>query len=196
MFVIGVTGNFGSGKSTVARMFQKRGVGVIDADAVVRCLLESDERCRCAIRGVFGEAVIINGEIDRAKLATAAFANRRLLRKLERILHPLVKEKVIEEIGKTRKKMVVLDVPLLIEAGWQDMVDAVIVVRATVKEEIERLRKRSGHTRAEVFRRLKYQLPFRDKRKFADFIVDNRGPLGDTDKQVKRIFDNLVKKTR
>jgi dephospho-CoA kinase len=195
VIIIGVTGNFGSGKSTVAAMFKKRGARVIDADAVVRELLENDERCRCAIRGVFGDMVMTKGEIDRSKLASAAFGDRRLLRKLEHILHPLVKEKVMEEVERSRRKMVVLDVPLLIEAGWQHMAEVVIVVRATVKEEIKRLQKRSGHSRAEVFRRLKYQLPFRDKRKYADFIVDNRKRLGDTDKQVKKIYDSLIKLT-
>ena len=245
MMILGVTGNFGSGKSVVAAMFKKRGARVIDADAVVRELLLNDERCRCAIRGVFGDAVVrlrpaIGGatpdsatqtlktdepgkakdgsslakpgremgatpsgkgcgsmteyEIDREKLAAAAFADRRRLRKLEAILHPLVKEKIIGEIGKFRGKLIVLDVPLLIEAGWVGMVDAVIVVRATIKKEVLRLSKRSGHSRAEVLKRLKYQLPFRAKRGFADFVVDNRGRLGDTDKQVKKIFDSLIKK--
>jgi dephospho-CoA kinase len=196
MIVIGVTGNFGSGKSTVAAMFKKRGARVIDADAVVRELLLYDERCRCAIRGIFGDAVVTKGEVDRLKLATAAFSDRRLLRKLEAILHPLVKEKFIDEIGKFRGKIIVLDVPLLIEAGWAGMADAVVIVRATVDKEVLRLSKRSGHSRAEVLKRLKYQLPFRDKQRFADFIVDNRGSLGDTDKQVKLIFDTLVKKNR
>ena len=196
MTIIGVTGNFGSGKSTVAAMFKKRGARVIDADAVVRSLLQNDERCRCAIRGVFGDAVVTRGEVDRSKLAALAFSDRRSLRKLEAILHPLVKEKVMEAIGIFRGKMIVLDVPLLIEAHWAGMVDAVIVVRATVKEEVLRLSKRSGHSRAEVLQRLKYQLPFREKRRFADFIVDNRGSLGDTDKQVKNIFDTLIRKTR
>jgi dephospho-CoA kinase len=194
MIVIGITGNFGSGKSTVAAMFKKRGARVIDADAVVRDLILNDERCRCAIRGVFGDRVVTKNEVDRSKLAIAAFSDRRLLKKLEAILHPLVKEKFMDAIGKCRGKMIVLDVPLLIEAGWSGMVDAVIVVRATVNKEVLRLNKRSGHSRAEVLKRLKYQLPFRDKRRFADFIVDNRESLGDTDKQVKKIFDSLIKK--
>ena len=196
MIIIGVTGNFGSGKSTVAAMFRERGARTIDADAVVRVLLLHDERCRCAIRGVFGDAVMTNGEVDRPKLAAAAFKNRRLLRKLESILHPLVKEKLIDQIRKFRGKMIVLDVPLLIEAGWIDMVDAVVVVRATIKKEVMRLSKRSGHSRATVLKRLKYQLPFRDKRKFADFVVDNRGSLNDTHKQVKKIMELLIKTNR
>lgn len=189
--IIGVTGNFGSGKSTVAGMFHKRGAKVIDADQVVRELLTRDDRCRCAIRGVFGDQVITSGELDRAKLASAAFGDPRLLKKLEAILHPLVKERFLEEIERSANKFIVLDVPLLIEARWTDMVDVVIVVRASVGDEIKRLNKRSGHTRAEVLRRLKYQLPFGKKRKFADFVVDNRGRLSDTDKQVKKIMDTL-----
>jgi dephospho-CoA kinase len=196
MIIIGVTGDFGSGKSTVAAMLKKRGARVIEADVVVRRLLEDDDRCRCAIRGVFGDKVVTKGEIDRSKLAAAAFSDRRLLRKLEKILHPLAKERVLEEIGKVRNRVVVLDVPLLIEAGWHELVDAVIVVRATVDKEVARLGRRSGYTRTQVLRRLKHQLPFRDKRKFADFIIDNRGSLGDTDKQVKKIFESLIKKNR
>jgi dephospho-CoA kinase len=133
--------------------------------------------------------------VDREKLARVVFSNDHKLRKLERILHPLVKEKVVDEIKNFRGKMIVLDVPLLIEARWGGLVDVVIVVRATIKKEVLRLRKRSGLSRAEVLKRLKYQLPFREKRRFADFIVDNRGNLGDTDKQVKKIFDTLTKKT-
>jgi dephospho-CoA kinase len=199
MIIIGVTGNFGSGKSTVAAMFTRcakrarRGAAVVDADEVVRELLVHDEVCRCAIRGAFGDRVMTKGEIDRAKLSAAAFADKKLLLKLESIIHPLVKTRVEREIRKFRGKMFVVDAALLIEAGWQGMLDVLIVVRSTVKEEISRLRRRSGHSRADVLRRLKYQLPFRQKREHADFIVDNRGRLDDTHKQVKEIFDTLLK---
>ena len=194
MMIIGVTGNLGSGKSTVADMFKKRGARVIDADALVHDLLKNDERCRCAIRGVFGDAVMTKGAVDRKKLADAVFSDGKRLKKLESILHPLAKDKAVETLSKVREKMVVLDVPLLIESGWVDMVDALVVVHATVTGEVARLKKRSGLSRSEVLRRLKHQLPFREKRKVADFIVDNRGKLNDTDKQVQKIYEILNKK--
>ncbi len=194
MIIIGVTGNFGSGKSTVAKMFQKRGAWVIDADAVVHELLESDIRCRRAILKAFGRKVMIGGEVDRPKLAKVVFSDPRHLRRLESILHPFVKARVRAEIKRSRVGMVVLDVPLLIEAGWVKMVDSVIVVNSTVEKEVTRLKKRSGLARRDVVKRLKFQLPFREKRKFADHIVDNRGSLGDTDKQVQKIYETLIKK--
>jgi dephospho-CoA kinase len=195
MIIIGVTGNFGSGKSTVAVMFKKHGARVFDADEIVHELLSRNEVCRCAVRGAFGDAVMTQGGIDRAKLSAVVFADKKRLKKLEAILHPMVKAKVEAEIRKFRGGIFVIDAALLIEAGWLDMLDALIVVRATLEEEVRRLRKRSGHSRAEVLTRLQYQLPFSEKRKHADFVVDNRGRLGDTHRQVKEIYDALIKQT-
>ncbi len=193
MFIIGVTGEFGSGKSTVAAMFQKRGGCVIDADKVVHDLFRKDALCRRQVRATFGEDVLTEEGVDRRKLGHIVFGDPKALQKLETIVHPLVKGRIEEQLRKSRVRVTVLDVPLLIEAGWAKMVDALIVVKAGRKIQIERLQKRMGLSRAEILRRLKRQMPAKEKVKYADIVIDNRRSFADTDKQVQKIWDLLTK---
>ena len=193
MFIIGVTGEFGSGKSTVAAMFKKRGGRVIDADKVVHDLFRKDAQCRRQVRSVFGDNVLTQEGVDRRKLGAIVFGDRKALQKLERIVHPLAKGRIKEQLRKSRVRVTVLDVPLLIEAGWAKMVDALIVVKAGRRIQIERLQKRTGLSRGEIMRRLARQMPAKEKVKYADIVIDNRHSFADTDKQVQKIWDLLTK---
>lgn len=191
MFIIGVTGEFGSGKSTVAAMFRKRGARVIDADKVVHDLFQNDALCRRQVKAAFGPEVLTPEGVDRRKLGRIVFGKLAALKKLEAIVHPLAKKKIMRELKKRSARVTVLDVPLLIEAGWAKMVDALIVVKACRRLEIDRLQKRTGLSRAEILRRLKRQMPAKEKLKYADMVIDNRRAFADTDKQVQKIWDML-----
>ncbi|NLE65136.1 MAG: dephospho-CoA kinase [Elusimicrobia bacterium] len=195
-FVIGVTGEFGSGKSTVSRLLGRRGFRVLDADGIAHDLLKKNRACAREISEAFGPDVVRGGEIDRVLLAQRVFGSPRALRQLERILHPRIRVEVVKAIRKSGKGFVVIDAPLLIEAGWTDLVDHVIVVRANRSLQGKRLALRMGITRAEVNRRLRRQLPVREKCRFADKVIDNRGSLADLDRQVKEVLKDIKMSVR
>jgi len=197
MVVIGLTGNLGSGKTTVAQMFAHLGADVLDADVIVHDLLTEDGPCRKKVCRAFPEAVDGDGRLDRQVIAREVFRYREQLKILEEILHPAVKARMraILQTLRSRKKtsMVILDIPLLFESGLDSLADAVIVVRANRAQQINRVVKSRSMTRYAAEARLRRQMPQREKLKRADFIIDNRFSKAETRAQVKRIWDGLVR---
>ncbi|MBF0593473.1 MAG: dephospho-CoA kinase [Candidatus Omnitrophica bacterium] len=192
MPVIGVTGSFGSGKSLVAAMFKQRGASVFDADKAVHVLLAGKGPAVKSIVAVFGKEISGKKGIDRAALARVVFDNPKKMKRLTGILHPFVlREAEIFIRRHSMRRLVVLDVPLLIESGWVRMVDRVVVVKAGVTQQVERVFKRAGIRRQDALKRIKLQMPLRKKLKYADYVVDNRGSQADTDIQVQGIIDDL-----
>ncbi|WP_011582793.1 MULTISPECIES: dephospho-CoA kinase [Chelativorans] len=172
MIILGLTGSVGMGKSTTARMFEEEGVPVHDSDAAVHRLYE-------------GEAVSLveehfpgstaNGKVDRGRLAEAVVGNPEALKKLERLIHPLVRRDADRFVEKHRKKgtpLVVLDIPLLFETGGVDRVDKILVITAPANVQRERVLSRPGMTEEKFEKILARQLPDEEKRKRADFIID------------------------
>jgi dephospho-CoA kinase len=193
MIKIGVTGGFGSGKSTIARMFKRCGAKVINADALVHKLLKGDIGCQRSIRKVFGKGVMAPRGIDRSKLAAIVFADPKALRKLEAIVHPLVWRETGKALtGFRGAKAVVIDAPLLIEAGWHGQVDVLVVVSAKPAQQVRRIGTRTGLSRPEVQRRIRRQMPLKDKIKHADFVVDNSGTRAGSYRQVQKIWEILT----
>ncbi len=208
MPVIGVTGSFGSGKSTVAGMFRRRGAPVFDADQEIQALL-AGRGAATAARAVvkaFGRGILSSGFIDRLKLAALVFDDQQQLKVLTDILHPFVRRRALEFLRRHKaENLLVMDVPLLIESGWNRLVDVVVVVKASRRQQLERLRRRSGMTRTQALKRIRLQMPLREKIKFADYVVDNSGSQSDTHKQVALISKvlsgryqkvSLIKSTR
>jgi len=183
--VLGVTGTFGSGKSTVAGMFKVLGAEIIDADKLAHACLRPGDICYRKIRTLFGT-------VERKKLARLAFNDAELLQKLNSIIHPQVIQVILERIKKTKAKLIVLDAPLLIECGLNKVVDKLIVVSITGKEQLSRLKK-AGFNKSEVSERLKAQIPLSAKMRLADFIIDNSGTLKETEEQVMLIRRKLWK---
>lgn len=191
MLILGLTGGFGTGKSTVAAMFVRRGAKVIDADAVTRALLAKNKKCIKKVAKIFPNAILRSGEIDRRKLARLVFQNPRELKKLTDILYPEALKAVKKQISiYKRARLVVLDVPLLFEAGWDRLADVTIAVKAGRGQQIERLHKRRIPI-AEVLRRLKFQMPLKDKCRLADVVIDNSGTLQNTRRQVGALIHRL-----
>ena len=190
--VIGITGSFGSGKTTVARMFVSLGVRVIDADRIAHRLIRPQTGVYRRIIESFGRGILKRGgSIERRKLARIVFGNKKLLRKLNRIVHPAVIATIRKESAKSRTGFFILDAPLLIEAGLEKEVDLLIVVRSTRKKQIERLIKKEIYTKAEILKRINSQMALSKKMRMADFIIDNNGSLANTRAQVKRIYRAL-----
>ena len=192
MFVLGLTGSLGMGKSTTAQFFAEAGVPVHDADAVVHQLYEG--QAVAAVEAVF-PGTTVDGAVDRAKLAARVLNDPRALKRLEEIVHPLVHEaeqRLLAEAQKTGKKVAVLDIPLLFETGGERRVDAVVVVSAPEEVQRARLLERPGMTIAKIESILARQIPDAEKRARADFIVDTSRGFHAARAQVRAILEAIA----
>jgi len=193
-FILGVTGNIGCGKSTVAAMFKTKNAQVIDADVLAHQLYPAGSSVYRKIKKAFGREVIqADKRIDRARLAKIVFADKRALARLNSIVHPQLIREIRRRIKNSAKRIVILDAALIIEAGLRKMVDNLVVVTAKRGQQILRCQKSSGFKRQEVGRIIKSQISQKAKSRFADFIIDNSGAIGETRKQVLAIRRNLWK---
>lgn len=195
MHIIGISGGLGSGKTTVAAMFAKRGIRVIDADAVTRDLLGPGKKCVKKVAKIFPGVILCKNKVDRSQLAQIVFSHPRELKKLTDILYPEALKVVKSQITQYKHEaLIVLDVPLLFESGWDKITDTTIVVSATRRQQIERAQKHLGLMKSQVVRRLKNQMPMKERNRLADIIIDNRHDLRRTQKQVDAIIDRLRKR--
>ncbi|MDP3766239.1 MAG: dephospho-CoA kinase [Nanoarchaeota archaeon] len=231
--IIGITGSFGTGKTTVAIMFGRHGFKVINVVKVFRGIYIKNKSLKNKIKKEFGT-------INRNKLKKIVFNDSNKLKKLNKITHPviireiknkidaiirssnkkfptikisnnkkiinkhlIINKKVIgiknnknsiigkNNIGTKNNVKIVLDVPLLIEAQMQGMVDKIIVVKCNEKIQIKRLLKKGRHTKEEIKNIIKSQMPIEKKLKYADFVVDNSGTLKEAERQIERTIANL-----
>jgi len=190
--VIGVTGIFGSGKSTVSGMLRAYGLKIIDADKLAHKYLLPGTKTYKKILGYFGKGILKkNRKIDRRKLGKLVFGNRELVKKLNAIIHPKVIADIKSAIRRSGGKTVVLDAPLLIESGLRKIVDDLIVVIIERDELIRRMAKKVSLKRPEILARIKSQIPQKVKARFANFIIDNSGTVSATKKQVKKIMKKI-----
>ncbi|MDD4953633.1 MAG: dephospho-CoA kinase [Candidatus Omnitrophica bacterium] len=192
--ILGVTGSFGSGKSTVARILASFGGQVIDADRIAHRYLLKGSITYKKIRALFGNDILKKDKsIDRKKLASLAFANKALLNKLNKIIHPPVVRDIKKQIKSSRSRIIILDAPLLIEAGLKKMVDRLIVVNISAEEQIKRIKNKYSLTASEILKRIRSQIPLSLKVRLADFAIDNNGSLKNTRKQLAGIRRKLWK---
>ncbi len=178
-------------------MFARLGAKVVDTDKIVHQEMRRGGRCYAPVIRAFGKQVAGKNGIDRRKLAAIVFNDRRKLKRLERIVHPQVALGLEEEIAKYRNKRVaVIEVPLLFEAGFDRYVDTAIVVTAKRDAQIQRAAKSLKLTRTEALRRISAQMPLRDKIRRADIIIDNNKTKTQTHKQVKAIWQKLTQRAK
>lgn len=186
--ILGITGSFGSGKSTVARIFASYGAKVIDADKLAHSLIKPQGKIYKRIVKTFGKSILKqNMTIDRQKLATIVFDNKNLLKRLNKIIHPETIRIIKKNIKSLKSEVIVLDVPLLIEAGLKKIVDKLIVVKTTQDKQIQRIQNRTSLSTQDILKRIKSQIPLRLKRHLADFVIDNSGTIKETKKQTEKI---------
>lgn len=194
MLVVGLTGNYGMGKSTVLPLFQKLGALTLDTDVIVKSLLTEEDVLE-KIRGLLGDEVFYrNGSLNKRKVARMVFKDDALRRSLEDILHPLVFERINIFIRKNagKARIVVIEVPLLFERGYENRFNRTITVYSREEKALSRLEKQ-GIKRQETLQRLKSQLPIEDKIRRSDFIIDNNRSIKETNRQVKEIYQELLK---
>lgn len=191
MIVIGLTGSLGMGKSATALMFAEVGVPVHDADATVHRLYEGD--AVEPIQAVF-PGVTSDGRVDREKLSLRVLNDAAALRRLEAIVHPLVRreeERFLAEAEARGARCALLDIPLLFETGADQRVDVVVVVSAPFEEQRRRVLRRPGMTAERFESLLVKQLPDAEKRRRADFVVDTSQGFDSARAQVRAILQNL-----
>lgn len=173
MVILGLTGSIGMGKSAAAAQLRRLGVAVHDADATVHRLLACGGRAVPAVAAAFA-GVVRDGAVDRNALGARVFGDRPALRRLEAILHPLVRSAeraFLARSARHRRRLVALDIPLLFESGGQRRCDAVIVVTAPAFLQSQRVLRRPGMTVAKLRAIRAQQMPDREKRRRADFVV-------------------------
>jgi dephospho-CoA kinase len=192
MFILGLTGSVGMGKSTTTRFFAEAGVPVYDADAAVHALYEGE--AVAPIEAAF-PGTTANGRVDRAKLGMRVLDDPAALKTLEGIVHPLVQkaqERVIAEARARGEKVVVLDIPLLFEIGKDKQCDAVVVVTAPAEVQRQRVLERPGMTPEKLDAILARQMPDAEKRRRADFVVDTSRGFEAARAQVRAILDAVA----
>lgn len=198
MLNIGLTGGIGSGKSTVAQWFIKQEVPVLDADKTVHRLLQSDQRTITRLIEEFGSDIQAdNGQIDRSRLGVRVFNDDDARKRLERIVHPRVKECMNEEKDALRKSgamVCVWDVPLLFEAGLETSVDEVWVVWVPKDVQISRVLTRDKLSLDEIEARIAAQGSLDEKRQRADVVIDNSGDKSQTLRQLENAWEKLLQR--
>jgi dephospho-CoA kinase len=192
--IVGLTGGIASGKSTVAQMFRHLGAHVLDADVIARQVVEKGTTALQEIVDAFGPDVLQeDGTLDRPKLGAIVFRDEEARKRLNRIVHPRVREQfemqTREYLQHHPDGILIHDIPLLYENGLERTVDVVVVVSVTPQTQILRLMERNGLTRVEAEQRIAAQMPLAEKVKRADYVIDNEGTLHETEQQVNRIWN-------
>jgi dephospho-CoA kinase len=188
MIKVGLTGSIGMGKSTVAAMFERAGVPVFDADAIVRFLQGPGGALLDTINARF-PGTVRNGTLDREQLAEIVLEDPRQLAALEAIVHPAVYDARIAFIAAHENEPVLLfDIPLLFETGGQAEFDKIVVVSAPPEAQRARVLRRPGMTEERLASILARQLPDEEKRRRADFVIHTGGDLSTTEEQVRDIL--------
>lgn len=198
MIIIGLTGSIGMGKSTVAKMMQDRGVPVHDADAAVHKLLGAGGDAVGVVGQVFPDALVVNGEgvaqIDRQVLGRLVFNDRAAKKKLEELLHPIVRAQTDAFVADHRRRgteVITLDIPLLFETKGQGRVDVTLVVSANAAEQEKRVLARPNMTREKFQRIVAGQMPDAEKRKLADYVLRTDQTLAQTEQDLDKILTEI-----
>jgi len=189
---IGLTGNFGTGKSTAASMFEEMGAKLLDADKIVHDITLPQTPAWKEIVDFFGNDILLSDHsLDRKKLATLIFHDETKQRKLEEIIHPKVKEEISKQLITLEKmgaSFCVIEIPLLYETNMESMFDLIVVVHTPQEIAISRACKKHGCSQEEAQLRWKAQMPIEEKVKRADIVIENTGSLEETRVQVERLY--------
>ncbi|GAA5822037.1 hypothetical protein JCM10212_003716 [Sporobolomyces blumeae] len=195
MLVVGLTGGIASGKSTVSSLLKAQHVPLVDLDVLARVAVEPNSYALSALVSHFGRDILrSDGTLNREKLGSIVFGNDKERKVLNSIVHPAVRRLLAWELVKhwiRGEKVCVVDAPLLIEAGLWRFCGAIVVVYCSEVLQLQRLRARNNLSLAEAQARLAAQHPLASKLDYADYVIDNSGPLPDLQGQVDRVVEKL-----
>ncbi len=195
MKLVGLTGGIASGKSTVAKILTELGAAIVDADMLSREVVAPGHDGWKEIVATFGGGVLqADQNLDRQKLRTLIFSNPDARKQLEAIIHPRVRalaERRIREHGEAGSAVVVYEVPLLFEGNLQEWLRPVILVACNVDIQRQRLQRRDGLDAAAAQKHIDAQMSLEDKRKLADYVIENDGSLADLESQVRAVLAKI-----
>ena len=195
MKVIGLTGGIGSGKSTVSQFLAEPGATIIDADKIGHETFKPETEAWREVVAAFGQQIVAaNGTIDRKKLGTIVFSNSEDRARLNQIMHPRIYEVVKAQLAEYQRQgvsVVVLEAPLLMEAGWTSLVDEVWVTTAAEDTVLKRLRERTGLSEAESRARIRAQLPAEKRIREADVVIDTDCDLDELKAKIGELWRGL-----
>jgi len=191
-YVIGLTGNIGSGKSTVLSMLDQLGAKAIDADDLVHAVMKKGRPVWQAIVDSFGDEVLTSsGDIDRKTLGSLVFDDHEALDQLENIVHPAVDERFREIIQETDEQVIAVEAVKITESGIYPELSALWLVTCAAEERLQRLLETRDVNEEEVRERLRAQMAQEEQAELADVVIDNAGTLQQTWEQVKREWDRI-----
>ena len=192
MLILGLTGNIGCGKSSISDIFKCKNIKVIDADVISREIYE-DKSLLDIISSTFGcEVINKEGKLDRKKLSYIVFNDNEKLVKLNSITHPVIKQKIIDEIKRYKKnEIIVVDAALLIEGKFLDIVDKTLVVVCDREIQIDRIQKRDKCSREEVISKINAQMQQEEKIKYADYIINNSESMAELRQKIEIFLDEV-----
>jgi dephospho-CoA kinase len=198
MLIVGLTGGVASGKTAISQILKEEGAYLIDADQIARELVQPYTPTWDELIKVFGKEILQeDGSIHRKRLAAKVFSDPEQRNLLNQILHPRIKAEMNKRVQEIHEKdphaIIVIDAALLIELGDHREMDKVIVVTSTEKQQIERLTERDGVDQEEAQKVLSSQMALEEKLKVADFVIRNEGPLEETKRRAREIFQELKK---
>jgi dephospho-CoA kinase len=197
MLTVGLTGGIASGKSAVANMFMKLGAGLVDTDVLAREVVAPGEPGLAAVRTLFGPSVMTaTGELNRAVMRSLIFADPEKRRHLEDLLHPLIRERTLRRLDLLDGPYAIVVVPLLVETGFVELVDRVLVVDCPPTLQLERLIHRDRIPRAEAIAMIEAQADRVERLQTADDVIDNSGDHESTRRQVHHLHDQYIELAR
>jgi dephospho-CoA kinase len=192
--VVGLTGGIGSGKSAAAKRFAQHGIAVIDTDIISRALTAANGAAMPAIKQQFGaEFVRADGALNRDLMREKVFSDPAAKRKLEAILHPMIRAESISRIQQAKSPYVILAVPLLFETdGYKNLINNTLVIDCAEETQIQRVRARSGMTQEQVRAVIEAQIPRLARLKKADEVINNNGLLDELVQQVDKLHKKYL----
>jgi dephospho-CoA kinase len=201
MLHVGLTGGIGTGKSTIAAMFAKRGAYVLDYDELSHYVVEPEKPAWRDIVDFFGPSILREDRtINRPRLGEIVFADADKRRQLQSFIYPRLGEEYARRIQEITQKdpnaIIMADVPLLIETGMKSMFEKIILVYATREQQLGRMTARNGFDLESATKRLNAQMPIEEKLQYADYVVHNTGSLAAAEEQVEGIWNELVSLSR
>lgn len=194
--VLGLTGSIATGKSTVAGLFAREKIPIVDADLIARQVIEPGQRAYNEVVQVFGRDILMDDQsINRGKLGALIFNNQQKRDQLNQIVHPVIIDQLIAErdrLIKSGHPLIVLDIPLLYEIDLVELVDQVVVVYTTAENQLARLMARDQLTEAEAKQRINSQLSIEEKKQRANYLIDNNSSKEETEAQFLQLLARLT----
>ena len=197
MFVVGITGGIGSGKSAATSFLEQQGINIVDADIVARQVVELGSDALKQIEAHFGPDIIgMDGSLDRAALRQIVFKAPEERQWLESLLHPLIRVTILEQLSVSKSPYAILSSPLLLETNQHELVDHIVVVDVPEETQIQRTTLRDDNSIEQVKAIISAQMPRQERLKHADSVINNDQDLLSLEKQVSKLHQQLLYKAQ